>query len=145
MAALDFKDAFLEVPQHISLSIKFAIQTLVVLKNLLGQRLGARAWYWYLRAFLEETLQFEFCSVQPCLARAQQCVILIDVDDILYVGSRKLWDECKAKLQQRFSISFSVWEGVGTKISFLKRRTLRAEDGFALFPGSNIAKLIKVW
>jgi hypothetical protein len=36
-------------------------------------------------------------------------------------------------------------EGVGTEISFLKRRILRVEDGLALLPGNNIAKLIKVW
>ena len=43
MAALDIKDAFLEVPQHTPLSIKLAGQTWVVLKNLPGQRFGARA------------------------------------------------------------------------------------------------------
>ena len=145
MAALDIKDAFLEVPQHTPLSIKLANQTWVVLKNLPGQRLGARAWYWYLRAFLEEALQFEFCSVQPCLARTQQCAILIHVDDILFVGNRQFWDDFKAKLQQRFSISFSILEGTGSEISFLKRRILRVDDGLALLPGNNIAKLIKVW
>ena len=144
MASLDIKDAFLEVPQHTPLSIKFAGQTWVVLKNLPGQRLGARAWYWYLRTFLDETMKFEFCSVQPCLARTPQCAILIHVDDIMYVGSLKFWNEFKEKLQQRFSISCSVLEGVGTEISFLKRRLLRVEDGLALLPGSSIGKLIKV-
>ena len=51
----------------------------------------------------------------------------------------------KRNLQQRFTISCSVLEGVGTEISFLKRRILRVEDGLALLPGNNIAKLIKVW
>ena len=135
MAALDIKDASLEVPQHTSFSIK----------NLPGQRLGARAWYCYLCAFLDEAMQFEFCSVQPCLARTQECAILIHVDDIMCVGSLKFWNEFKEKLQQRFTISCSVSEGVGTEISCLKRRILRVEDGLALLPGSSIGKLIKVW
>ena len=61
----------------------------------------------------------------------------------MYVGSLKFWNEFKEKLQQHFSISCS--EGVGSEISFLKRRLLRVEDGLALLPGSSIGKLIKVW
>ena len=83
-------------------------------------------------------MKFEFCSVQPCLARTPECAILIHVDD-------KFWNEFEEKLQQRFSISCSVLEGVGSEISFLKRRLLRVEDGLALLPGSSIGKLIKVW
>ena len=98
MATLDIKVAFLEVPQHTPLSIKLGSRTWVVLNNLPGQRLGACAWYWYLRAFLDESLQFEFCSLQPCLARTQECAILIHVDDILYVGGLKHWDEFKERL-----------------------------------------------
>ena len=63
----------------------------------------------------------------------------------MYVGSRKFWNEFKQKLQQRFSISCSVLEGLGSEISFLKRRLLRVEDGLALLPGSSIGKLIQVW
>ena len=100
---------------------------------------------WSLRALLDESLQIEFCSVQPCLARTQECAILIHVDDIMHVGSLKFWNEFKEKLQQRFTISCSVLEGVGTEISFLKRKILRVEDGLSLLPGNNIAKLIKVW
>ena len=48
----------------------------VILKNLPGQRLGARSWCWYFRNYLEK-FQYEFCDVQPCLSRTRDSVILI--------------------------------------------------------------------
>ena len=44
---------------------------------------SSRTETWSLRAILDESLKFEVCSVQPCLARTQECAILIHVDDIM--------------------------------------------------------------
>ena len=49
---------------------------------------GARAWYQCLRGFLSHSLEFEFCSGQPCIARSKECTIIIHVDDIMYAGNK---------------------------------------------------------
>ena len=91
LATLDVKDAFLEVPQPTPLKVWLNNQWFVVLRNLPGQRLGARAWYWFIREYLTDKMQFEWCSIHPCLARSKDSVILLHVDDILYVGNQSQW------------------------------------------------------
>ena len=63
------KDAFLMVPQAEALKIKVGNKSYVVLRNLPGQRQGARSWYQFRRAFLDRTFNVEWCLEQPCLCR----------------------------------------------------------------------------
>ena len=53
LGTLDVKDAFLMVDQPSPMLVTLLGQTYTVRKNLPGQRLGARSWYWYLRDFLQ--------------------------------------------------------------------------------------------
>jgi hypothetical protein len=69
LASLDIKDGFLEVPQEHVVSVTLHGTEYVVLRNLPGQRLGAKAWYWFFRNFVTDSMQFEWCDVQPCLAK----------------------------------------------------------------------------
>eukprot|EP00435_Cladocopium_sp_Y103_P056449 s2990_g19.t1 len=55
LATLDVKDAFLMVPLPEPLKIKVGNESYIVLKNLPGQRQGARSWYQFLRSFLDQT------------------------------------------------------------------------------------------
>ena len=50
IGALDVKDAFLQVPQERPLRIVTAMGEYKVLRNLPGQRIGAKAWYEHLRS-----------------------------------------------------------------------------------------------
>ena len=81
LAALDIKDAFLQVPQQQVVSVNLHGTEYVVLRNLPGQRLGAKAWYWYFREYVTSSMNFEWCSVQPCLAKCEGNVFMVHVDD----------------------------------------------------------------
>ena len=63
-----------------------------------GQRLGARAWYWFLREYVSESM------------------------GLLFTGSKKFWTETFLPMMQRkFSVSFNVLDGVGSEVNFLMR------------------------
>eukprot|EP00435_Cladocopium_sp_Y103_P065760 s66_g27.t1 len=145
LATLDVKDAFLEVPQPTPLQVKVNNQWFVVLRHLPRQRLGARAWYWFIRQYLTDTMEFEWCAIHPCLARSKDSVILLHVDDVLYVGHQSHCEIFKEKLQQRFAISVSVLGGIGTEVSFLKRKIVHLDDGLALVCGNSISKLVNAF
>ena len=107
-----------------------------VKRNLPGQRLGAKSWYWHLRSFLAEKMSFEWCKEQPCLAKNSQCCIMVHVDDILYCGDRAYWQQIfLLKFAEVYKISHSELKGIGSEISFLKRKICRTERGLALLPG----------
>ena len=52
LASMDIKDAFLQVDQEEPTQVLLHGRSYVLLKNLPGQRLGAKAWYWCLRNFM---------------------------------------------------------------------------------------------
>ena len=89
LAALDIKDAFLQVPQQHVVSVNLHGTEYVVLRNLPGQRLGAKAWYWYFREYVTSSMNFEWCSVQPCLAKCEGNVFMVHVDDLLFARKPK--------------------------------------------------------
>ena len=62
LGVVDIKDAFLCVPQERPFAVQLAGRKFIIAKNLPGQRLGAKAWYWFFRTFLTETFGFEWCS-----------------------------------------------------------------------------------
>jgi hypothetical protein len=90
---LDIKDAFLQVPQEKLVEVSLYNQKYIIKRNLPGQRLGAKAWYWFFREYVTEALQFEWSVEQPCLARCTKDGVhncfMIHVDDLLFTGSSK--------------------------------------------------------
>ena len=116
----------------------------VVLKNLPGQRLGAKAWYWYFREYATEAMKFEWSLlIQPCLAKSGTNVFMLHVDDLLFTGSLVFWrDVFLPTMQQKFSISFNVPGCEGSKISFLKRRLVKLADGIMVAPGTAVEKVL---
>ena len=142
--ALDIKEAFLQVPQEHVVSVTLHGTEYVVLRNLPGQRLGAKAWYWFFRNFVTESMQFEWCDVQPCLAKCGRNAFMLHVDDLLFTGSRKFWTETFLPLmQQKFSVSYNVLGEVGSAVSFLKRRLVMMDDGIMLVPGTATSKVVE--
>eukprot|EP00435_Cladocopium_sp_Y103_P043064 s596_g12.t1 len=136
LATLDVKDAFLMVPQPEPLKIKVGNESYIVLKNLPGQRQGARSWYQFLRSFLDQTFGVEWCLEQPCLCRGTDFCLLTHVDDIMYTGSRRFWNETfLPSFQKAFTISYSELGGIDSEVVFLKRRIKRISNGLALIPG----------
>ena len=51
LGTMDIKDAFLQVPQEEPLRLKMLGGDFIVLKNLPGQRIGAKAWFDYFSTF----------------------------------------------------------------------------------------------
>ena len=93
LASVDVNDAFLMVSQERVIRVELNSEGYVILKNLPGQRLGARAWYLHLHEFLSMPMNFEWCKKQPCIARSEHCAIVVHVDDILFCGSSSLWSK----------------------------------------------------
>eukprot|EP00435_Cladocopium_sp_Y103_P011431 s2868_g3.t1 len=136
LSTLDVKDAFLMVPQPEPLKIRVGNESFIVLKNLPGQRQGARSWCQFLRSFLDQTFGVEWCPEQPCLCRGTDFCLLTHVDDIMYTGSRRFWNETfLPSFQKAFTISYSELGEIDSEVVFLKRRIKRISNGLALIPG----------
>lgn len=117
LATLDVKDAFLCVPQSKPAAVRLAGRKYIIAQNLPGQRLGAKAWYfyWYFRTYFSGTCAYDWCTEEPCLCRNDQSELMLHVDDVLFVGTRKFWEEqFLPKLQAKFTMSSSVLEGEGS-------------------------------
>lgn len=143
MAALDVKDAFLQVPQERIFRIKVGHQHFAVLKNLPGQRMGAKQWYWYFRQFATDTMQFEWSPEQPCLARRNGNIFMLHVDDLLFCGSTKFWKETfLPTMQSKFNVSFNELQEEGSSINFLRRKIVQLSDGIMVIPGTSTASII---
>ena len=85
--------------------------------------MGAKQWFEYLREHLKDQYGFQFCSEQPCLARNEHGVMLIHVDDMLYVGKKSFWrDTFLRGMSDKFSISHSELSGIGSSVTFLRRK-----------------------
>ena len=69
LAALDIKDAFLQVPQENLVEVSLYNQKYIIKRNLPGQRLGAKAWYWFFRDYATNALQCEW-SVETTMSGA---------------------------------------------------------------------------
>ena len=147
LGPVDVKDAFLMVEQPSPMMVTLLGRTYWVKRNLPGQRLGAKSWYWQLRQFLIEKLDMMFCVEQPCIAKNDSCCIVVHVDDILlFCGDAQYWRETfLKKLSEEFKISHSELQGVGSEISFLKRAIRCLSNGLALIPGTSASKVIELF
>ena len=149
IGALDIKDAFLQVEQERPLQISTALGRYKVLKNLPGQRIGAKAWYEHLRGYLADELNFEFDVINPCLGKqgdGQSLVcILIHVDDVMFTGRQKAVEDFVTKLKEKFEVDVTMVKEYGQEFSFLKRKYIYVEDGLLIKPGQYAANIIKTY
>ena len=144
LASLDVKDAFLQVPQERIVSVQLSNSEYAVLKILPGQRIGARAWYWFFRRFTAETLGFEWNVEQPCLAKSGSNIFMMRVDDLLFCGDSSYWKETFIPaMQSKFKVSFNELKDVGSSINFLKRTMVKLDDGIMIFPGTKVESVAK--
>jgi hypothetical protein len=142
MGSLDVRDAFLQVEQDDPVLVYLQGEPFVIKRNLPGQRLGAKQWFLCLKTFLMEELGFTFCAEQPCLARTPEATIMIHVDDILFVGLRSFWnDKFLKKMKERFTVSHDELKGVGSHITFLRRKIMEVENGLILASGTTVEKV----
>jgi hypothetical protein len=89
-------------------------------------------------------MQFSFCPEQPCLARVEGGAVLMHVDDLLVCGDREFFHKTFfKKAQEKFQVSFTELGGVGTSISFLKKRMTQLEDGILVTPGISSEKIVE--
>ena len=146
MGCLDVKDAFLQVEQPNPILVSLQNQPCVILRNLPGQRMGARQWFQHLREHFRDASDFEFCSEQPCLAKNQHATILIHVDDIMFVGKKSFWENTFLKgMSEKFSVSHSQLNGLGTSVTFWKRKITEMDGWLMLTPGTSVEKVVKAF
>ena len=146
LRTVDVKDAFLMVEQPSPVMVTLLGKTHWVKRNLPGQRLGAKSWYWHLRQFLIDKLDMMFCVEQPCIAQNDRCCIVVHVDDILFCGDEQYWRETFLKeFAKELKISHSELQGVGSEISFPKRTIRSLSSGLALIPGTSAGKVIELF
>eukprot|EP00435_Cladocopium_sp_Y103_P051916 s97_g16.t1 len=147
LASLDIKDAFLQVPQEKVVMVSLYNQQHIIRKNIPGQRLGAKAWYWYFRDFVNSTLDCVWRVEQPCLAK---CVVdgihncfMIHVDDLFFTASAEFWsNKFLPTMKAKFNISYNELQEDGSSISFLKRKLVKLADGLMIVPGTTVEKVV---
>ena len=143
LGSLDIKDAFLQVDQSEDLQVSTAAGKYRVLKNIPGQRQGAKAWYECLSQFLQEN-GFQFHAENPCLGKLSDKVwILIHVDDVLFCGEEESVDEFIATLRKRFDVSVNKIFSVGDEFQFLKRTYKLEDGGLSIHPGQYAQDMIE--
>ena len=146
LGTVNVKDAFLMVDQPTPLRVQLPFGNLIVLKNLPGQRLGAKCWCWHFRVFLALTFNMEWCPEQPCLCKNSECALMIHVDDVVLCGSTKYWNEVfLKKLGEKYTFNATALGDVGSSISLLKRKLVRLPHGLALVPGTDVNKAIQLF
>ena len=150
LGSLDIKDAFLQVEQKEPLRVKLGKghgnHDYIVLRNLPGQRLGARAWFDYLSDYLKQEAGFQHCPLNPCLARNEKMTLLVHVDDVMLMGEKAyVQDVFLPLLKKKFELNCELLKDVGDSISFLKRTYTRVDDGIVVKPGNYIPKMLEAF
>ena len=146
LGSLDIKDAFLQVDQEKALQIFTATGKYRVLKNLPGQRIGARAWFDFITNYLSRK-GFVFCKENPCLGKyGDKVMILIHVDDVMFFGEKTFVNEKFIPgLKEQFEVSVAMMEAEGDEFQFLKRTYRLTEEGLAILPGRYAEEMIKLY
>ncbi|CAK9043853.1 Copia protein, partial [Durusdinium trenchii] len=136
IGALDVKDAFLQVPQERPLRIITTMGEYKVLRNLPGQRIGAKAWYEHLRSYLIEQQGFEFDIINPCLGKKGAGEDLGEASiRVQYIGQMK----------EKFDIEVNMAKEYGEEFSFLKRKYVYTAEGLLVKPGGYAANMVKTF
>eukprot|EP00435_Cladocopium_sp_Y103_P063813 s2135_g25.t1 len=79
------------------------------------------------------------------MARTEKCAILIHVDDMLFVGRKSFWNVFLQEMGQQLQVAHEQLDGVGTSITFLRRKITEVEDGLILSPGATVEKVVKLY
>ena len=149
LGAWDIKDAFLQVPRERPLQITTATGYYKVLKNIPGQRIGAKAWYEFLREYLEKELSFTFDVVNPCLGKqgagSNLVCVLVHVDDVMFTGRQIPVENFVKKLRDKFDVEVSMIKEHNEEFSFLKRKYTYVPEGLLVRPGQYATKMIKAF
>ena len=138
MLAIDVKDAFLTVKQEqptrvrctdaSGKSVSYSLG-----RVLPGQRDGSLLWHRDLVKFVgESTLGMEEFEAYPSILRSKlgDCLLMIHVDDLLVVGSRKaVTEQLIPHMQSRYEVSIEIMSNVGDELTFLKRTHQLLESG----------------
>ncbi|OLQ15349.1 Retrovirus-related Pol polyprotein from transposon TNT 1-94 [Symbiodinium microadriaticum] len=135
IAAIDVKDAYLEVPQEspvvADLPADYTGQgRYVFLRCVPGQRNGSQRWYDYYTGYMKGEFNLETCLENPAVMHVPQGPMLLHADDELCLAPVDwLRETFIPKLQQRFEISFEIACEVGDSFTFLKRKHTILEQG----------------
>ena len=62
-------------------------------RNLLGKRVGAKAWFDFFTEYLTEEPEYTFSAECPRLGRNEKSIILIHADDLIFTGCSKYTNE----------------------------------------------------
>ena len=139
LGTVDIKDAFLMVDQEKPMAVSLHHKLYRVKKNVSG----AKMWYWSFRDLLNKHLDMHWCIEQPCMAKNSHCWVMVHVDDVMFCGDGWYWENVfLKKLKEHYNISHSQLQGIGSEITFLKRRIKRLEEGLALIPGTKASKVM---
>jgi len=124
LRTVDIKDAFLMFDQGKPMAVSLHNKLYRVKKNVPGQRLGAKMWYWIFRDFLNKHLDMHWCIEKPCMAKNRHCCVMVHVDDVMFCGDGWYWENVfLKKLKEHYNISHSQLQGVGSEITFLKGKS----------------------
>ena len=137
MLAVDVKDAFLTVcqqqPTRVLGTDAAGVISYMLGRVLPGQRDGSLLWHKDLVKFLAETnLKMSENEAYPSMLRSAKgdCIMLIHIDDLLIVGSRKtILDDLIPALQAKYTVSVEIMSGPGDEVTFLKRTHQLLDNG----------------
>ena len=143
LAALDIKDAFLQVPQserpHPGVFTQLSI---CLFEESPGTKARLSSWYWYFRNFLDTNLASEFCSEQPCLGKSRVATVLMHVDDLLYFGTcEHFHGTFLKKWKEKFSVSHAEL-GERSSSTLLKKKLVQLSNGILITPGIDVEKIV---
>ena len=145
LGSLDVKDAFLQVKQEAPTQVTTATGHFEVLRNLPGQRIGAKAWFDHLTEWLKSK-GLQFCPENPCLGRAPLMCLLIHVDDIMFVGSMDyVMTEFIPEMKKAFDISEHHLKEDGSSFQFLRRTYEKVENGLRVHPGKYAESMVEAY
>lgn len=135
--------------QERPLRIVTAIGEYQVLRNLPGQRIGAKAWYEHLGTYLIEKQGFSFDIINPCLGKRgvgdDLVCVLIHVDDIMLTGRKKPISDFIQNIKKEFEIEVNMVKDYGEEFCLLKRKYVYAPEGLSVKPGSYATNMVKTW
>ena len=78
------------------------------------------------------------------MAKNQHATSILHVDDIMFVGKKSFWENTFLKgMREKFSVS--QLNGLGTSITFLKRKITEMDGWLMLTPGTEVEKVVKAF
>ena len=142
LGSLDVKDAFPQVPQDEPTQVTTATGHFEVRRNLPGLRIGAKAWFGWLRE-----KGFEFSKTNPCLGKfTNKMTVPIHVDDVLHLGEKEyVMDYFLPNIKDRFEISEQHLTGPGSSFQFLRRTYEETETGLKVHPGKYAENMVEMY